>query len=604
MSIPRPIVDEIRARTDIVAVVGQVVTLKRQGRSWVGLCPFHTDRKPSFHVVPDKGIFHCFPCGAGGDVFSFLMKARGLSFVEAVKELAGPAGVPIEEREISPEERQRLAVKQDLYGVVEESCAFLHTLLLTAPEGAPGRAYLEQRGISLDTAIAYRLGYAPAAWDTLAGNLQRKRVPAALAIQAGVLKRSERTGGAYDVFRDRLVFPILDDRGRPVAFGGRILPAQPGRAAKDEGPKYLNSPESPIYDKSRTLYGLSWGRTAIQRKGRVILVEGYFDAVSLWQAGFQEAVATCGTALTPHHAEQIRRLANTAIALFDGDEAGQRAATRSMGLFLDAGVEARRLDLGDAKDPDEFVQKHGAEAFEALLGRTEPLLELVVRRAVESEPPTPEGRARALRALVPTLQRLPDLVRGQMVTRAAGLLGLREEAVLDALRSAPAPATRASEAAPEPRPQAAERWVPTRELSHALWLLVHHTALTAPLLAEADPDEICERREVLAAIVRIGEGTPLPEVLADSPPDVARVLQAVAAREELYTAEQAAPAMASILAKLALPRLEARVAALSRDIDRADTADPTRYRALVHEVAALHARRRDLLARTRRGGGP
>lgn len=597
MSIPRPIVDEIRSRTDLVQVIGQTVTLKRQGRSWVGVCPFHNDRKPSFHVVPDKGIFHCFPCGASGDVFAFLMRAKGLSFVEAVKELAGPAGIPIEERELSPQERQRIAVKQDLYGVVEEACAFYHNLLMTSPEGEPGRAYLAQRGVSTETALAYKLGYAPPGWDTLAGNLQRKRVPAALAIQAGVLKRSERTGGAYDVFRNRLVFPVLDERGRPVAFGGRLLPG------KDDGPKYLNSPESPVYDKSRTLYGLSWGRTAIQRTGRVILVEGYFDAVSLWQAGFHEAVATCGTALTPEHAEQIRRMARTAIALFDGDEAGLRAATRSMGLFLDAGVEARRLELGDCKDPDEFVQKHGAAAFEALLAKSEPLVELVIRRAIEGEGASAQGRARALANVAPVLRRLPDVVRGQMVTRAAGLMGLHEEQVLVALREAPVPAPNASSSrdATPARPETAPRWIPTRELTHLLWLLVHHTAATAPELAEADPDDISDRRDVLAAIVRLGEGARVADVAADADPDIARALMAIAAREDLYTPEQAPAAMGAIVARMALPRVEQRVHALTRAIETADpNADPQAWARLTREVAEVHARRRDLLARSAR----
>ncbi len=602
MTIPRHLVEEVRARTDIVAVVGQVVTLQRQGRSWVGLCPFHSDRKPSFHVVPDKGFFHCFPCGAHGDVFTFLVKARGLSFMEAVKELAGPAGIVIEEREQTPEERRRVAVRADLHGVVEEAAKFFSYTLLTAPEGLPGRDYLAQRGITLDTAEKYRLGFAPAGWDRLARHLAQARVPAQLAAQAGLVKARERSTGVYDTFRNRLLFPILDDRQRPVAFGGRLLPGP------DDGPKYLNSPESPVYDKSRTLYGLAWGRGAIQRKDRAILVEGYFDAVSLWQAGFEEAVATCGTALTPHHVEHLRRLTKHAVALFDSDEAGMRAAATSMELFLDGGMEARRLDLADAKDPDEFVQRYGAAAFEAALARGEPLLEMVIRRTIEKEGASVEGHARALVALAPTLRKLPDLVQGPMIARVAGILGVREERVIAAVSNA-VPRVTARSASPTqepPRPEA-PRWTPSRELAHLLWLAVHHPAAVAPLLAQADPDDLSDHREALAALVRLASGEALTEVVAAcGDPDVVRVLLGAGARDDLYPPEAAASAADAILARLALPRLDRAIAeAASRLSSCQKSGDTSSYELLSREIAVLHVQRAQLHARaTRRRGSP
>jgi DNA primase len=599
MSIPRHLVDEIRARTDIVAVVGTVVTLRRQGRSWVGLCPFHSDRTPSFHVVPDKGFFHCFPCGAHGDVIAFLMKARGMSFVEAVKDLAGPAGVVIEERPMTPQEQRRIAVKADLHGVVEAAADYFHRTLMVDPDGAPGRAYLEARGITLETAERYRLGFAPAGWDRLGRHAARVRMPAPLLAEAGLVKRRERGEGFYDTFRNRLLFPILDERGRPVAFGGRLLPGN------DEGPKYLNSPESPIYDKSRTLYGLSWARPAIQQRGRAILVEGYFDAVSLWQAGFGEAVATCGTALTAAHAEVLRRLAGIAVALFDADEAGLRAAVRAMDIFLDAGIEGRRLDLGDSKDPDEFVQRHGPPAFEALLAHGEPLVELVIRRHVEREGPTVEGRARALHALVPTMRRLPDLLRGPLAGRVAGLLGLREEQVLDAIARAPSPqrAPVAGEGGPSERvAPPRRRWMPTRELTHLLWLCVHHPAEVGPLLAQADPEDVSERDDVLAALVRLAEGEPLPAVLTDvADDDLRRALVEVAAREDLYAPEAVAPAADAILARLALPRLDRRIAGVVARLDACqERGDTSSYETLTREVSGLHAQRAALHARSTR----
>ncbi len=588
--IPPAIVEEVRARTDIAEVIGRVVSLKKAGRSYVGLCPFHADRKPSFHVVPDKGLYHCFPCGEGGDVYRFLQKTRGLSFVEAVKELAGPLGIAIDERELTPEERKRAQVRADLHGAAEEAARLFEATLLTSAEGLPGREYLEKRGVDLETARKYRLGFAPNAWDRLATHLARVRIPTELGVQAGLLKRRDRGGsGVYDTFRNRLIFPILDDRGRPVAFGGRLLPGA------DEGPKYLNSPESPIYDKSRTLYGLSWARTAIQRHDRAILVEGYFDAVSLWRAGVEEAVATCGTSLTPHHAETIRRLAPTAIACFDADEAGLRAATRALGLFLPAGVEARRVDLADAKDPDEYVTRHGADAFRERLEHAEPLVELVVRRSVEREGSTAEGRARALASLAPTLGQLPDLLREQMIDRVSGLLGIRDEQVRARL-SAPRPAPVQPDAA------AAARWRPTTELTHLLWLLIHHPARMAPRLAELDPSLVSDRREVLEAIARLACGARLPEVLeACADPDVCRVLRAVAARADLYQEEAVSSAIDSLLARIELAQVEARIGTISAQLRACETTgDKSSYATLAREISALHARRQALRARVAR----
>jgi DNA primase len=595
MAIPRPIVDEVRARTDIVEVIGRTVTLRRSGRNYSGLCPFHNEKSPSFNVVPDKGIFHCFGCGEGGDVFSFLMKSRGVSFFEAVKELADAASIVVEERELTHAERQRLQQKADLYDVTELTARFFTDTLLTAPEGAPGRAYLEGRGISLATAQKYRLGYAVDAWDRLTGHLQRSRIPMALAKNARVVGQSDRSDRVYDLFRRRLIFPILDDRGRVVAFGGRLLPGE------GEGPKYLNSPESEIYNKSKTLYGLSWARLAVQRKGRLLVVEGYFDAVSLWQAGFEEAVATCGTAITPAHLETVGRLTRKVVALFDGDEAGLKAATKSMELFLDAGIEARRLDLGAAKDPDEFIQKNGAAAFEGLLQHTEPLIELVVRRTIQREGGSAEGRARALAALLPVLRRLPEMVRIQAVSRAAGLLGMHESRVLEALgrpQEAPVPTNVSSD---PPR-----RWEPARELSHLLWLLIHFPARTAPVLAAADPRHITDRRTVLEAIVALAGGAPLSEVVdMERDADLARALRSIAARPAEYREEQAEPVARTLVARLELKCVEAEILTINAKIAACETSgDKSSYIPLAQEVFALQQRQRALMKSIVARSGP
>lgn len=578
MAVPRAAVEAVLARTDIVELIGRTVTLRRNGRSFVGLCPFHQEKTPSFNVIPHKGIYHCFGCGEGGDAIAFLRKTRGLSFVEAVKELAQGTGIVIEDRELTPEERDRLNRKNDLYSTCAIAASWFHTVLMTAPEGAPGRAYLEQRGISHETALKYRLGYAPEGWTRLADHLHRQGVPTELALKAGVLKHSDRADRVYDVFRERLIFPILDERDRPIAFGGRILPQAADPPGQPKPPKYLNSCESLIYEKSKALYGLSWARAAAQRKDRLIVVEGYFDAVSVWQAGFEEAVATCGTALTAKHLETIARLTRKVVALFDTDEAGLRAATKSMELFLAADVSATRLDLGDAKDPDEFVQRHGAAAFEARLARGEPLVELVVRRTIQREGTDAGARARALDALVPVLRRLPPRVRGSVVLDVAGRLNLREAEVA-ARVDAP------DEAAPAPTPT---RWLPEKDLAHLLWLTLHYPEQVGPVLAEADPDLLSNRVEVLRLFHALALREPLPAVLARMPEDVARATRAIAARDAGYTEDIAAAAARAILARLELRQVEAAIRALNANLP--SCTNPEDKSSSVKRLQALHQR--------------
>lgn len=591
MSIPKAVVDEVRERTDIVEVIGRTVTLRRRGNSWLGLCPFHQEKSPSFNVVPHKGIYHCFGCGEGGDVFSFLRKTRGMSFIEAVKELAGPAGIVIEERPLSADEQRRIGHRADLYETVETACKWFEATLYTRAEGAPGRAYLAERGVDLDTARKYRLGYAPEGWQNLADHLARARIPADLALAAGLIKRSDKSSRTYDVFRTRLIFPILDDRGRVVAFGGRILPGFQAEGA----PKYLNSPGSEIYEKSHVLYGLSWARNSIQRRDRVIVVEGYFDALSLWQAGFEEAVAPCGTALTAPHLQVIQRLTRKVIALFDSDEAGMNAAAKSLDLFLDASIEARRLDLPGAKDPDEYVKKNGAAAFEERLKHTEPVLDLVLRRTIDREGTGPEGRARAVERLVPLLRKLPDIERTGTVSKVAGWLGVHEAEILRRL-GAPAEPT---QAVPAPT-----RWVPTREVANLLWLLLHAPEAVGPALAETEPAAISDRPTVLRAIGMLLAGTPLSallEELREVDGDLCRVLSSLAAREDPAALARAGATARSLLARMELTRVDIEITSVQRSLSRCEaTGDKSSYPALSKELALLYSRKAALTRRISR----
>ncbi len=600
MSIPRQVVEEVLARTDLVELVGRTVTLRRNGRSSVGLCPFHQEKSPSFNVIPHKGIFHCFGCGEGGDAVAWLRKTRGLSFPEAVRELAQAVGITIEERELAPEDRARLRVRADVFGVCEVAERLYHTTLLTSKEGAVGRAYLEQRGFSLATAQKYRIGYAPEGWSRLADHLHREHLPAELGIQAGLLKRADDRNRIYDVFRNRLIFPILDDRDRAIAFGGRILPGgDPIPEGRVKPPKYLNSPESPVYEKSKVLYGLSWARNAIQRKNRVIVVEGYFDAVALWQAGFEETVATCGTALTAPHLEVLGKLTRNVVALFDSDEAGLRAATKAMDLFLGADISASRLDLGDAKDPDEYIQKYGAAAFEALLGKSEPLIQLLARRTFEREGKDSMAKDRVIRALIPHLVGLPE---GQIQTLAleiAHTLDVRDSIVLEAV--ARSRGQRRAAAAPPATPPPA-RWVPPKEVSHLLWLTIHFPQHVAPALALADPERITDRHEVLGVLARLASGETLSAVVDSVSDDLARTLRAIAAREAEYKEETAASSVRRILYALELPHLEQELRALT--LERAACTDPEVKSSYAVRIRALQARKLTLAAARTRSSDP
>ncbi|MCB9741155.1 MAG: DNA primase [Alphaproteobacteria bacterium] len=585
MQIPRDIIDEVRNRTDIVEVIGQFVTLRSKGNSHQGLCPFHQEKTPSFNVLRNKQIFHCFGCKEGGDVFSFLMKIKGLSFVEAVKELAGPAGITIEERELSPQERANVRRRASLHDACEAAAEFFHATLLTKPVAAGAREYLKGRGIELEAVKRFRLGFAPEGWTHLLDHLHGEGIAPELAVRAGLAKRNERRGSTYDVFRDRIIIPITDHRDRPIAFGGRLM--------SGEGPKYINSPETEIYEKSKTLYGLSQARPAIQRRDRALVVEGYFDVISLAVAGFPEAVATCGTALTPDHLEQLRRLTGTVIALFDGDEAGQRAADRALPIFLDKGMEARHLALPDKLDPDEFVRERGVEAFEALLDDSRPLVEIVVSRAARRHGTTPGGRQRAVEEVMPMLRKMPDVMQSDMLRQVANLLGVREAVLRERFGRPERPP-------PPMHPEGGggARWVGNVELNRLLWLLIHLPAETVPLMSQvSDPTIVTDRPDVAKTILRLMEGKPLPTVLDETEdPDLQRVLRHVAAQEGFCAPEQAGPMTRQVLARLERRAIEGQLSDLRRRIsDQGQSSDPGRLRALLSRKVELQRRLHELM---------
>lgn len=566
--------------------------LQKRGNSYVGLCPFHQEKSPSFHVVPHKHLFHCFGCGAGGDCFKLLMELEGLSFIEAVRELSTAAGVDLPSTELTPEQRRALRQRASLYDVLDAASEFYQAVLMTHPEGAAARDYLKARGITAQTAVQWRLGYAPEGWTTTIDVLQKQGFPPELLDAAGLAKTSER-GRRYDTFRERITIPITDERGRVLAFGARLM--------QGEGPKYLNSPETALYQKSRVLFGLQHARQSIQRKDRALLVEGYFDVISLHQAGFPEAIATCGTALTEPHLETLRRLTSNVVALFDADEAGGRAAEKSLPLFIGASVLPWRLQIPGAKDPDEFVRDAGPEAMELALERRQPLLEWVIDRRVARS----GGGSAAREKLVTDLVDVLALTDGtEVISRVAARLKIHEvvlqERVSRARRQArrgPAvhrdPMAMAHDgptydhvpyeldddgAPPEPTPT----WTPERDLVHVLWLLVHRHAQVHELFATLGPPAWGDQGPAVVILDRLTAGEPAANLLdAVDDPGLRRTLMAVVARESLYTPDQAARGAAQVLHNLLAPQIESRAAQLStqartaaqaRDWDTQETA--------------------------------
>jgi len=420
--IPDEIIREIRERAGILEIVSDYVALKKSGVNYLGLCPFHSEKTPSFNVNTVKGIYHCFGCGVGGDAISFVMRMEGLSFPEAVRFLARKTGVVIPERPIPAAEKRLRDEKEVLYEIHEVAGRFYENLLQEGESGATCRVYLEKRGVDLETARAYGLGFAPDSWDALTRFLERKKIPLAEAEKVGLVRSRER-GGYYDGFRNRLLFPIKDIHGRIIGFGGRVL--------DDSLPKYLNSPESPIYHKSEVLFGLGMAKQAMRENGDVFIVEGYFDHLALFRYGVRNVVATCGTALTDAHLKLLRRFVAKVYLLFDADNAGKKATVRSMENFLQENFPARVVQMPSGEDPDTYLEKYGVDAFEHLVSAALPVFEFFFRDLCSQEDiGSVEGKMKVLEALAPRLCKIADAVEKDLYVReVARFLGIEEHDV-------------------------------------------------------------------------------------------------------------------------------------------------------------------------------
>ncbi len=424
-TIPEHVVDEIRERADVVEVVGRHVTLRKAGHRYWGLCPFHSEKTPSFSVHSEKQIFYCFGCGAHGDVFGFRMRHEAATFPEVVRALAQELGIAIPVSAPTGSEGRTARLQRANEGALAYCRAALR-----GSDGRAARGYLERRGTPVELIERFQIGFAPAGWDGLVKHLRSQGIDAADAKAAGLIARRQTGDGHYDRFRARVIFPILEPGARIVGFGGRSL--------EDETPKYLNSPESPLYRKGRVLFGLPLALDAIRERDRAIVVEGYFDAIALHQAGLPEAVAPCGTALTQEHARRIRRYTRETLLLFDGDEAGQRAAERALPVLLSEGLRVRAAFLPAGADPDDLVRKSGPGALRAVVDAAVPLLDELVDRKLAFARGDAWAASDRLQQILPLLQALPDPIeRARWIRDLGSRLEIGPQAVQEALRRLP-----------------------------------------------------------------------------------------------------------------------------------------------------------------------
>lgn len=426
--IPEDTVEQVRNSVDIVDVISEFVALSKHGKSFLGLCPFHDDRTPSLNVSQEKQIYKCFSCGAGGNAFRFLMELERISFVESVRKLANQAGIVLPESESGrPAEKD---TNDELYRTADFAQKYFRHMLMRHPSGARARDYLIGRGVSESMMEAFSLGYATNSWDGLLSVAGRRGFSAQMLARAG-LAVSRENGGHYDRFRDRVMFPIQSHTGRTVAFGARALDPE-------QQPKYLNSPETPVYNKSATLYGLWNNREPIRTARSAVVVEGYMDVVALAQFDVRNVVASSGTALTTGHARLLKRYADQAVLVFDGDAAGTAATVRGIGAMMASELEIRVVTLVGGEDPDSFVRQRGSDGFNELTESAAPLMDFLFEWVRSREDlSTSDGKTRAVRTVSEIIAHAGDSARrGFLIQETAQKLGIEEAIVINAVQRA------------------------------------------------------------------------------------------------------------------------------------------------------------------------
>jgi DNA primase len=478
----------IKDAADIAEVIGEHVSLKRAGTNLKGLCPFHAEKTPSFTVNPDRKTYHCFGCGEGGDVISFMMNLHRLSFTEALKELARKYHITLPEKPLNPQEVEKAHKREALQSANEKATELFHQLLLSDPGAQKAREYLAKRGIPEEITEEFRLGFAPDSWNFLVNGLPKQKITAEAAKEAGLIVAKEN-GGFYDRFRNRVMFPIVGLTGRVVAFGGRIL---------DDGqPKYMNSPESPVFDKSRTLFGLYHNREHIRQAKNCLVVEGNFDLLSLAVHGVRNVVAPLGTALTQAQIRSLKGYTDEVILLFDGDQAGIKAAMRSVPLFLSEQVTAKISVLPETHDPDTFIREFGREGLHKHLEGAMPLPEFVFDKLVAQHGSSVGGKAKIVAELQELIKAIGDqhLQRTLFVSHFAKKLDLAPQQLLEGVITQP---TRLQSTRPATSPEKGEAMLPMKQRQLLEFLLAYPEHL--PAFLQAGLEEIIMNQFGLAIL--------------------------------------------------------------------------------------------------------
>jgi DNA primase len=577
---PQQFIDDLRAQANILTVVQEFVPLKRAGTSYKGNCPFHSEKTPSFNVHPDKGFFHCFGCGVGGDVIKFLELHEKVGFQDAVRMLAQKVGMALPETEnTSDEARRDSALREALLNAHEVAAQYFREGL-AAPAGGRARAQLAERGITPQTIDQLGLGYAPPARDGLKSLLLAQGFNQPLLLQSGLVAQRE-SGEVVDRFRNRLMVPICRDIGSVIAFGGRQMDPDQG------GPKYLNSPETPIYSKSRTLYGLNLTKGDVRKAGFAVLVEGYFDFAQLFQAQAAPAVASCGTALTPQQAQLLRRFTSKVVLSFDPDAAGLGAAARSCELLVAEGFDVNVVVLDRGEDPDTFIRRHGGDRYRAKLRTSRPYLEYLLDQAAEEiDFRQDEGRRQFLGKMLAVAARIPDIaLRDQFGDRIAHKARITEDVVRAQIRKA----------AVQKRTTVTERELPAAgELKHAekalIWSLIHNTEEAVEALADLDAEDLEELagRDIFE-MARSLQKELLPSALLQRLSTMnAQLVTSIAA-----TPTSTAPPAGCVRAIKRL-RWERERAAIQREIDRLQQLGASQHG---QEIDTLWQRKKNLLHR-------
>ncbi|MBK36115.1 MAG: DNA primase [Gemmatimonadetes bacterium] len=565
--IPEETIDRIREAVDIVDVVSEHVQLTQRGRNYVGLCPFHDDHDPSFNVSQEKQIYKCFVCDAGGNVYSFLQNIEGISFVEAVRKVGGLVGIDIPQAGRDPAQEEAFDA---IYSAVDLARKYYHHLLTKDASGGFAREYLAGRSVTDKSIGHFSLGYAPNAWDSFLRVATKRGHDPKVLEKAGLVVARKDGSGYYDRFRHRVIWPIRAQTGRTIAFGARALDP-------DEQAKYLNSPETPIYHKSNTLYGLWEGRDAIRTEKRALVVEGYMDHLALVQQGFQNVVATSGTALTPQHARLLKRFTEHAVLVFDGDTAGSSAAVRGVTPLVEAGIDVRIVSLPEGEDPDDFVRTRGRSAFHETIDNALPAMDFLIQWVATLEDlTTADGRARATRRVAEIISHVSDTALRQFLIRdAAQKLETDESVVIQEVKKASErQSSQARRKEPEQPVPAIERFDPRPRAERELLIqMMSDDFLSDTVLAEIKPEDFTNSvYRYLAKLIAYQRSSGLSASVAHmvdscNHPIVAQIISSMSLETGISNPDQLEAPIDHYVLRFTLNRLNTKIAKL-QDIPR------------------------------------